>query len=530
MIISNIDNFSSMSTVKAKADIYLGTTLVKTCTCSDVLEKFKINRDGNTNKFFGFGVCHKLEVNFIDLDRELEISKANNAVICLGDGTTFDCPYPKFYINEVNRDEKTNSITATAYDKLYNASEHTLEEVTINTPYTVRQLLEACASVLGLTVKIENVSDASFNTSYAEGGNFDGNEDLRKVFDAIAEVTQTIYYLNSNEELVFKRLDKDGEAVHTVTKDNYYELSVKTAKKITGICSATELGDNLENTTGEEGSTQYVRNNPLWDLHPDRASLVDNAVSAIAGLTINQFNIDWSGDYRLEIGDKIAFINKENQSVTSFLLSDAIEYDGTFNQVTKWEYTDDASETPANATSIGDRINQTFARVDKVNQEITLRIDNVQSATNEQISALNVTTNGISTSVSNLQKDLSEDISELNNSLANATKQTSDFKQEADNALLEFKTEINTNGVTKVSGTGYLFDETGLTVSKTDAPTSTTISENGMTINNNIGTELLIANNQGVKATDLEATTYLKVGGSQFQYLGGRTACFWLGE
>lgn len=529
MLISNINNFSSMSAVKAKVDIYLDTTLVKTCTCSDMLEKFKINRDGNSNKFFGFGVCHKLEVDFIDLNRELDISKANNTVVCLGDGTTFDCPYPKFYITEVKRDEKTNSITATAHDKLYNASEHTLNEVTINTPYTVRQLLDACASFLGITAKIENVSDTSFNTSYAEGGNFSGDEDLRKVFDAIAEVTQTIYYLNSNEELVFKRLDKDGEAVHTVTKDNYYELNIKTAKKLTGICSATELGDNLEASTGEEGIIQYVRNNPLWDLHPDRAELVDNALASIGGISINQFYCDWAGDYRLEIGDKLAFIKEDSNLVESYLICDAIEYAGTLSQITEWEYTEQPSETASNPTSIGERINQTVAKVDKVNQSIEL----VVKESNEnasKISQIGLNLDSINASVQSVEKNLANIETTTDARLDTITREVG-LKLDKEAVEITVASQLQ-SGVDKVvtASKKYTFDDSGLNVSSSSNSISTKITEDGMAIQRGYE-EVLRADNQGVRAEDLHATTYLIIGEtSRLEDMDGRTACFWIGD
>ena len=46
------------------------------------------------------------------------------------------------------------------------------------------------------------------------------------------------------------------------------------------------------------------------------------------------------------------------------------------------------------------------------------------------------------------------------------------------------------------------------------------------------GEEVLVADNEGVKAEDLHATTYLIVGrNSRFEDLGyDRTACFWIGN
>ncbi len=88
-------------------------------------------------------------------------------------------------------------------------------------------------------------------------------------------------------------------------------------------------------------------------------------------------------------------------------------------------------------------------------------------------------------------------------------------------------------GAAKVSTTtGYTFDDTGLTVEKSNSEMKTQITEDGMTVYKN-GQETLRANNQGVEAVDLKATTYLIVGrNSRFEDMpdGKRTGCFWIGE
>ena len=56
------------------------------------------------------------------------------------------------------------------------------------------------------------------------------------------------------------------------------------------------------------------------------------------------------------------------------------------------------------------------------------------------------------------------------------------------------------------------------------------ITEDGMKISKN-NTEMLVADNQGVKAEDLHATTYLIIGNnSRFEdYESNRTGCFFIG-
>lgn len=94
------------------------------------------------------------------------------------------------------------------------------------------------------------------------------------------------------------------------------------------------------------------------------------------------------------------------------------------------------------------------------------------------------------------------------------------------------------DGVTKVdTKTGITFDINGMSVDKTGAKTKTTISENGMKVyskkDDNVTEDdaVLTANDGGVDAKNLKASTYLIVGGrSRFEnYENNRTACFWIG-
>lgn len=529
MIISNNPNFSSMGTVKAEVSIYKGATLVETCTCGDFLQKFKINREGDNGKFFGFGICHKLSVEFIDFFRVLDITTANTTVVRLGDGGLFDQPYPTFYVTEVNRNEKSNSITCTAYDRLYQAAGHTLEEVTLTPPYTVRDIVSACADLLGVTVKIENVNDASFDTVYPNGANFDSTENLRYVLNAVAEVTQTIYYINNNEELVFKRLDRDGQAVLTISKDDYYELDTRTNRRLTSICNTTELGDNVENSLDISGTTQYIRDNPLWELREDIATLLDNAMTAVGGLTINQFDCDWGGDYRLEIGDKIALETEDGGEVHSYLLSDRIEYAGTISEDTSWEYTEQSSDTATNPSNIGERINQTFAKVDKVNKEITLLASRADETT-ASLGQLQVTTENIDATVKSVEKVANEKVDALSNEIETLTKEVN-LKLSDEDVTIAINTTLQT-GVDKVvtATKKYTFDDTGLNIGSSDSAISTVVTEDGMRINRGYE-EVLTADNTGVKAEDLHATTYLIIGeNSRFEdWQSNYTACFWIG-
>lgn len=432
-------------------------------------------------------------------------------------------------ITEVHRDENTNELSITCYDRLYKATAHKIEELTIVAPYTIKDYVSACSSFLGLSgVAFVNVPEEAFNLEYAEGANFNGTETIKEALNMAAEITQTIYYIDKDNKLAFKRLAKDEEAILDITKEDYIDLDSKTNRRLTKIVSATELGDNIAAELAESGSAQYIRNNGFLDLREDRATLIDEALATMGGFTINQFECSWRGNYLLEVGDKIGLITKDNNKVYSYILDDVITYNGFLSEETRWEFEESEAEDENNPSSIGEVISQTVAKVDKTKKEISLLVMDIEDKTGS-ISQLLVDTEGIKASVSALEANNKDSLDNINSELELINKKV-DLAMTSEDVELKIQQEIEGGADKVITSTGFRFDEEGLTVEKTGKEIKTQITEDGMTISRNED-KVLVANNEGVKAEDLHATTYLIIGtNSRFEdYNGNRTGCFWIG-
>lgn len=518
---------SPIRQIKARVELLEGSTLLNTFAYEDRLKSFTVERIGE-GKFFGYGICQRLNVKVIDTKRELNIKTSNVLEVVFGVNNEYMYALPPFKVSEVHRNEDTNELSITAYDWLYQASRHTIGELDLPSNYSIETIAGIIANALGLNLRLEGL-DESFYTYYPNGANLDGTETLRELLDAIAEATQTIYYVDNQWNLVFKRMDMREDAVISIDKEKYFTLKSKTNRRLVAICSATELGDNVKARLKESGTTQYVRDNPFWDMRDDIDVLVSSALNAVGGFTINQFECKWRGNFLIEIGDKIALTTKDNEIVFSYLLDDTISYDGTYSQITKWNYTENEAENESNAATLGGAIRQTYARVDKVNKQIDLVASEAKENANN-ITAIQMNTENINATVQTIEQNsvnavnsIKSDIEEINKKVS-ATMSKDDIK-------LEIQTEIS-NGVRKVStATGYTFNEEGLTVSKTDSEMKTQITEDGMTVYKN-DEAVLTANNVGVDAVNLHATTYLIIGtNSRFEDYGSdRTGCFWIGE
>ena len=146
-----------------------------------------------------------------------------------------------------------------------------------------------------------------------------------------------------------------------------------------------------------------------------------------------------------------------------------------------------------------------------------LRAENRDGA--EKQAMLELSVDGIRTKVSDQQEQLGD-----------MTSRVTKMEQDASELSVKVQSIVN-DGTGKVTTTtGYIFDETGLTVRKSGKEIKTQITEDGMTVYKN-SNAVLVANSQGVDAVDLHASTYLIVGGrSRFENYGAdRTGCFWIG-
>ncbi len=544
MISSNYStmNDALLRKIEGKVGLYNSSTLLDTFLPTDKLQEITIARVGEKGKFFGFGVCQQATVKIIDKANDLVFLKGENLKTSFraNSGSAYARVCPSFYIKDAVRDEKTSVYTITAYDALDSAVGHVFSELGMEAPYTLINVIDAVKSILGLS----GISYPSgFDISYENGANLSGDETLRAILNSVAEVTQTIYYVDHRDYLVFKRLDKTGDPVLTISKNDYFELTTALPVTISKIMSVTELGDNVD-AGDDTGVVQYVRDNPFWNARTDLQTLLPTAVDRISGLTIVPYNLKWRGNFLTELCDKIKVEDKYGNLVTTYILDDSFTYKGGFSQTSDWEYKPDSERaTSSNPLTVGEKINQTFARVDKVNRTVTLHASEIAEA-KSSISELQVNTQGISSSVStivNTQTDLSETIVDIQNGLSEQNKsnakqfETLTKKVEATMTSTDVQLAISTElakGTDKVTtSTGFTFNDKGLTISKSDSEMRTNIDEDGMSIFKG-SEEVLTANNIGVDAKNLHATTYLIIGtNSRFEDYGSdRTGCFWIGS
>lgn len=535
------NDYSSLDTVKARVRIYdTSDALVDTCTCEDRLSSLKVSREGVNGKFFGFGIGHQVKLTLINIDfnSNMKFYKDYKVYVDFSeDGESWQTRFPPTYISDVQVNKKTGDINITAYDKLKKTSEYKWKDLNIT---------ETDYNLLNVLTKIEYLL---FNSTYPESNltrtamkaitfnsevfpNYGGNESIREVLDDIAEVLGVIYFIlewQGNEYFAFYQIgvvDEDSTIINVKTSD-YFEYEAAEPVVLHSVVHTTDLGDNVAiNVTEGEGATQYIRNNGFLSLRPD---IVDILTANIKPFVLTPYKLDLAGGIPLFLSNKLTVENPSDTNETIvYVINDTITFQGTLSCILEWEYPDNGAEDESTPVGIGDKVNETVARVDKVNNQITLLTQTVEGY-DSKIAQVQIDTDSVITRVTSIEEITEEETNAINERLDTLTKETA-LKVDSEGVEIIVEKTLS-EGVDKVvtASKKYTFDDTGLNVSSAGSNISTTITEDGMRIYR-AGQQVLTADNEGVLAEDLHATTYLVIGDtSRLEDRDNRTACFWIG-
>lgn len=492
-------------------DVYAGSSVSKTFLPSETLVQFAIDRVVPTGKFFGYAISQKLTIELIGKD---SVDKGTRVQPYIGLKSAEQAYLPNFFVDSVTIDEVRNKTTIVAYDAISKAKKYTVNDLSITYPITLYNLAAAIATKIGCTL-IADFGDLNIELAQATT-NFGGEELLSEVLAAIAEVTGTICICSTGYRLVFKDLSNPIVA-DSMGEESYFSFSTKDAITLTQIASTTQLGDNV--SVGEEGYAQAIWDNPFLTLRTNLSAVLEMLAAKVVGMTMVPYDMAWRGNPFYEIGDYLAIDTMSGETKHVYYLNDSMTFHGGLKASCSWEATE-TENINATPHTVAAALQKTFATVDKVNNQIQMVAGDVTQLT--------LNTENISASVQKVIDDTNNMMEVTNENIDTLSKKVQ-ASVSAENVTLLVQQEM-ANGVSSVkTTTGYVFDDEGLTVSKTGSEMTTKITEDGMTVYKD-NTAMLTANNTGVKAVNLHATTYLMIGTtSRLEDWQGRTACFWVG-
>lgn len=459
------------------------------------------------------------------------------------------------------------TVTITAVDDMYRADKKWHTDLFY--PTTLSEMYRECCDACGIGFESANFRNSTLQIAAAP----DTDCTYREMLGYIAMLAVGNARINRSGVLQILEYDFSADADHTLT--DWISLKTDTSNiTVTGV--STKIGNDYDGETLLVGSEGYVLDvtNPLM-ANAEQASL-DLLAAVLVGATWRKFDGDIPANPLIEFMDTVTVQDRKGGGYSSIVT------DMDFVVAGATTISNSAESALRNQQSYSAPQNATYqAAKDLVVQERTQREAAVQALSDalgdgsgmymtaeeqedgsmvyylhnkptmaESQNIIKVTSEAIGMSTDGgttypfgftVTGDMIAKILSAEGINADwittgtlsarriAINSTSTLEDELA-ALDAGLDDINTNGTKKVqTTTGFLFDESGLTVSKTDAPTTTHIDENGMVVSEQ-GNAVLTANNQGVDARNLRATTYLIIGNnSRFEDWGEYTACFWIG-
>lgn len=471
------------------------------------LVSFSIEKTAPNGKVFGFAISQKITVEVLGIIDTVQKGYGLLPTLGIRDGESVELPY--FYVDsiEINKVNQTTKIVG--YDIIGKNENYAWLRYNSGTQSGYLTDITTWFKLSGTQVTID---PTCVNTTIAlgtYGPNIANSETVHSVMTQAAEALGAVCYATTGNNIRFRRLTTD--VVDTLTPSDYFDFSTGETITLTLVGSTNGLEDQYTyGYTGDGRSQILYENGFVTATQSTIKPMVDNLGEALVGETRTAYKLEWRGCPAYEIGDYLAIQEKDGEVKHIYYYGETLTYNGGLRAVSEWEVIE-GDKINAKPTTLSAALTQTYARVDRAANEVTIMASKVDEAV-EDVATLKITTNEISASVSSLENAVETRLSD------------------------ESLTILVNNKVSSVqTTTGFTFDANGMNITKSGASTSTQITENGMTVSDVHGNSLLTANSSGVDAKDLKATTYLFIGEvSRFEnYVdeegSTRTACFVLG-
>lgn len=486
----------------------------------DNLVNFTVERTSPTGKLFGFAVSQKITIEAVGSVTNLKKGTALTTTIQPKEVSDGMVVLPTFYVDTVEFNKVQNRTSIVGYDFLHKLDSIPIGEIEITYPtYALNYALDVVEPYGGYC-EFEGL-----NHLIREAPNLGGSESARSVLTALAEFTGCICYVSYGNNIRFRPM-KGEDFVDVLTADDYFDLTVgDEIVQLTMIGSVNEF-DQDRYYYGDVGFTQVMRENPFFYNRTDTQSVIDQIANRVLSVQNVPYKLDWRGCPAYELGDLLILQDKDGNANYVRFFNETLIYDGGLKSKSEWE-SGESDSMDLNPQSVSSNFKQTIAKVDKINQEITLLAEKVENsdvgALTEEMASIKLTTDSITAQVSKLEEDI--DACEQNIESVSA-------QMSSDNLSIIVRNEVNKLDIETdhvVTETGFTFDKDGMKITKTGNPISTTITENGMYVNDT-GVDVLVANSAGVEADRLTAKTYLAIQDKViFSEYGSRFGCFWIG-
>ena len=377
----------------------------------------------SNNKLIGGAVSAKMEITALDPGGILSnASDGANLSVSIGleksAGDIEWIPFQTVSIDSFESDPDSHTCTVSGFDNMTKLDAVPYSKLAIQYPATMRQIAQAAAASVGITL-----SDKPFllqDQVYTDTNkpNLSGSETCRQVIGWIAEASLSNAVISRGGELEFVSVIPSESPAGIIDADEYFEFE---PASVYGPINTLVLGrlpqeDNIlrqdDDAVAKNGAKEIrINDNPFLDGRRDE--VIDTLFSAVNGLAVVPYTMDWRGNPAIDPGDTMHVVDSGNATVTVLFGGTDFDYDGGMRAETALEL-DSLTETDkSTASSTGDKMRNTEIRVNKVEGEISSIAQQIETiGKTVKITGGNVFKYGTDGSVSPASLTLTAELSE----------------------------------------------------------------------------------------------------------------------
>ena len=421
---------------------------------SDNIQSISISRPTIGDALIGSALSAKIKLTALDPSGQLSnIKDGAKLSVSLGveeesTGAVEETPFQPVTCDSVEYDPDSKICTASGFDDMALLDAHTFAELEIVYPATLRQIAEAAAAKVGLSLSPDSFFMEDQVYTEESPANFGGSETFRQLIAWVAEAALSNAIIGRSGEIQFISMIP-GSAVSTIDAKDYFEFepSSQWGPINTFVLGRLHQEDNIFREDSEavavNGSKELrINDNPFLDGR--REQVIDEYFGKVNGLKVIPYTLDWRGNPAIDPGDSIQTVDSKNNPVLVLFGNSEIEFDGGLRFNTSFEIKSLTDTDKSKASSTGEAVRKTQLEVDKANRKIQgIVVDTENNQT--QLSEILQTVSDITLTVSNQETAL-DDLEQTTTTLQSRLEQTSeDFTFRLTESTQQLQEGVNQN-------------------------------------------------------------------------------------
>lgn len=373
------------SALRAPVRLVFARLIVGGTTYTDdhVLQSLTIAAGVSVEKPFGCAVAAKLTAELRTTDTLLPGTLCLPEVGVAVEDAVAWFPMGSFTVSSAEADPESRVVSITAYDAVDSLSAHTVDELELTYPLTLKAYLEALAAAAGLSAA---AADFPQSDLVLEGPpNFSGGETLREAFAWLAECAFGNGVADRDGALAIRPMvyGTPPDAVESIPADLYFTADTGAAYGPVNTLTLARLpqNDNIYRENADAVAAYgriplQISDNPFLD--GIRDTVIDTLFAQVSGAVLQPYSMEWRGDPRLEPGDPVLLQDTTGGSRLLIYAGETMSFDGGLSSTATFPAVTVEAIDYGGALNVKETLRRAQMQVDKVNGRIEALVQKVQ--------------------------------------------------------------------------------------------------------------------------------------------------------